>query len=467
MTAPHNAYGPGGSASTIEDADIQATVLRPRPTPYKGQYVVLRIGEAAQGREMLKRLIPHVASAEASWVPEFGGWLGVAFTYAGLNALGLPRSSLESFPSSFRQGMANRAAVLNDVGGNDPANWEYPFGTNDAHVLIAIYAKDDAALAETLARAHHSLADLPSIDVVYRLNFSELPGGRNPFGFRDGLHNPSIEGHVGMGEPSSSETLAPGEILMGYPDELGAIANQPIPDALRRNGTFVAVRKYHACVASFRSYLREVARDPADEELIAAKMVGRWRSGAPLTLSPTQDDPALGADQFRNNDFSYHDDEQGLKCPFSAHMRRVNPRDSLEKDLVAVNLHRFIRRGTNYGPALPDGVLTDDGVDRGGVFLFVGAHLERQFEFVQSQWITNGNFIAQGVENDPVVGNPAGDGIFTIPARPTRRRLHGLPQFVIMKGGEYCFMPGIRALQWIADLEPTRTEEPRVVTSSN
>ena len=101
------------------------------------------------------------------------------------------------------------------------------------------------------------------------------------------------------------------------------------------------------------------------------------------------------------------------------------------------------------------------------MFLFVGAHLERQFEFVQSQWITNGNFISHGVENDPVVGNPTGDGIFTVPARPTRRRLHGLPQFVILKGGEYCFMPGIRALQWIADLEPTRPEDARVVTSSN
>jgi deferrochelatase/peroxidase EfeB len=96
-------------------------------------------------------------------------------------------------------------------------------------------------------------------------------------------------------------------------------------------------------------------------------------------------------------------------------MRRVNPRDGLRDDLVAVNLHHFLRRGTNYGPPLPEGVLEDDGEQRGGVFLFIGAHLERQFEFVQSQWVTDGNFISHGTEQDPILGNAEGDGIFTIP----------------------------------------------------
>jgi deferrochelatase/peroxidase EfeB len=161
----------------------------------------------------------------------------------------------------------------------------------------------------------------------------------------------------------------------------------------------------------------------------------------------------LGADANRNNDFSYSDDMGGLKCPFSAHIRRVNPRDALKNDLVAVNLHQFLRRGTNYGPPLPEGILDDDGVQRGGVFLLIGAHIKSQFEFVQSQWITDGNFISQGTEQDPIIGNNEGDGIFTIPKRPIRRRLNGLPRFAAVRGGEYLFMPGLRALKWLAQLD--------------
>jgi Dyp-type peroxidase family len=239
---------------------------------------------------------------------------------------------------------------------------------------------------------------------------------------------------------------------MGYPDELGETATSPEPQQLRRNGTFLAFRKFHTRVAEFRKYLREQASSPEEEELIAAKMVGRWRSGAPLVLAPEHDDPKLGADPDRNNTFSYADDMQGLKCPFSSHIRRINPRDALKDDLVAVNLHYFLRRGTNYGPPLPEGVLEDDGVERGGVFLLIGAHLRRQFEFVQSQWMTDGNFISHGTEQDPIVNNGEGDGVFTIPKRPIRRRLHGLPQFVAVRGGEYCFMPGLQALKWLAGL---------------
>ena len=181
-------------------------------------------------------------------------------------------------------------------------------------------------------------------------------------------------------------------------------------------------------------------------------MVGRWRSGAPLVLAPDRDEPQLGTDPSRNNEFSYADDMKGLKCPFSAHIRRVNPRDALKDEVVAVNLHHFLRRGTNYGPPLPEGVLEDDGAERGGVFLLIGAHLRRQFEFVQSQWVTDGNFISHGTEQDPLIGNNDGDGDFTIPQRPARRRLHGLPRFVTVRGGEYCFIPGLRALRWLAAL---------------
>ena len=436
----------------LEVGDIQATVLRPRPSPYRGEYVILRFDDAAQGREMLRRIIPHVAPADEWWVPSLAGWLGVAFTFEGLKALGLPQASLDSFPIEFKQGMAARAAILHDFGGNAPANWEYPFGTADAHIALAIYAQteQDLELVLELARkAHH---DLPQISVVYRMRFGELPEGRNPFGFKDGLHNPNIEGSGPAAHGGGEAQIKPGEFVMGYPDQLGQTAQAPIPAELRHNGTFVALRKFHMDVAAFRRYLREQASSPQEEELLAAKMVGRWRSGAPLVLAPDHDDPALGADARSNNDFSYADDRKGMKCPFSAHIRRVNPRDALKDDIVDVDSHQFIRRGTNYGPPLPDGVLEDDGAERGGVFLLIGAHQRQQFEFVQSQWVTDGNFISHGTEQDPLIGNNEGEGVFTIPKRPVRRRLQGLPRFVTVRGGEYCFMPGLRALRWLAAL---------------
>ena len=118
-----------------------------------------------------------------------------------------------------------------------------------------------------------------------------------------------------------------------------------------------------------------------------------------------------------------------------------------------VRLHRMIRRGTSYGPMLPDGVTEDDGVDRGIVFVFAGAHLKRQFEFVKTQWLNDGIFIGAPLESDPLVGPHDGPGSFTIPQRPIRRRLQDLPPFVVTRGGEYCFAPSLSALRWLAELD--------------
>ena len=445
-------------SAMIEADDIQATVLRPRPSPYLGEYLLLRIDDAAQGREMIRRIIPYVAPAVEWWSPSLPGWLGIAFTYKGLEALGVPRSSLESFPDEFRQGMASRAEIIHDFGANAPNHWEYPFGCPDLHVALAIYARDEENLRLVLERAHQAHRDLPGISVVYRLEFGQLPEGRNPFGFKDGLHNPQLDGYSaqqqnGVAPADFEEPVKAGEVILGYRNVLGEIAMAPVPEELRRNGTFVAFRKFHMHVAAFRKYLREQASSAEEEEFLAAKMIGRWRNGAPLVLSQDRDDAELGADPARNNSFGYADDMKGLRCPFSAHIRRINPRDALKGEIVDVDLHRFIRRGTNYGPPLPEGVLEDDGAERGGVFLLIGAYLQRQFEFVQSQWVTDGNFISHGTEQDPILGNSEGDGIFTIPKQPVRRRLHALPKFVTVRGGEYCFMPGLRALRWLANLK--------------
>ena len=98
-------------------------------------------------------------------------------------------------------------------------------------------------------------------------------------------------------------------------------------------------------------------------------------------------------------------------------------------------------------------MLEDDGVDRGIIFVFAGTHLKRQFEFVKTQWLNDGVFIGAPRERDPLTGQSSEPGTFTIAQRPVRRRLQGVPPFVITRGGEYCFAPGLRALQWLAALE--------------
>jgi deferrochelatase/peroxidase EfeB len=182
-------------------------------------------------------------------------------------------------------------------------------------------------------------------------------------------------------------------------------------------------------------------------------MMGRWRSGAPLALCPFHDDPQLGADPKRNNDFLFKDDDTGgFKTPGGSHIRRSNPRDAPIAGIARI--HRMIRRGTAYGPLLPEQELDDDGADRGLMFAFVGAHIGRQFEFVQSQWINDGFFFGAEHDKDPVIGsNHNGGGNFTLPKKPIRKRLQGIPNFVVTRGGEYCFMPSLSALRWLADLE--------------
>jgi Dyp-type peroxidase family len=435
----------------LEIDDIQSGALHERPSPYVGRYLLLRLHDAAQGRELVRRLHALLTGERAD--PDPPAWVTVAFTHAGLAALGVPQSSLDSFPEEFRQGMAARAGELGDVGASSPENWEWPLGTDAVHVAVSVLAASEQVLEQVAERARTKYADLDAVEVVWRQGCYQLPTGRTSFGFKDGIGNPDVEG---SGLPVRNTAEAPikaGEFVLGYPDETGSPAPVPTPDVLGRNGTFVVLRKLRTDVAAYRRYLRERARDREEERLLAAKMVGRWPSGAPLALAPDTDDPELGADPTRNNAFGYREDLRGFKCPAGAHARRANPRDALEDEQsVDVRLHRMIRRGTSYGPMLPDGVLEDDGVDRGIVFVFAGAHLKRQFEFVKTQWINDGVFIGAPEESDPLVGGAQSPTDFTIPRVPIRRRLHDVPAFVTTRGGEYCFAPGLRALKWLGDL---------------
>ncbi|MEV0900048.1 Dyp-type peroxidase [Actinoplanes sp. NPDC049802] len=442
----------------LELDDIQAGALHERPSPYVGAYVLLRVNDRQDGRDLVRRLIPLLSPARTVLDSTPAAWMTVAFTCHGLRALGVPEESLATFAPEFREGMAARANLLGDVGESGPENWEAPLGGPDVHIALATLAPDRASLDEVVERARRAHDEFPGIEVVWRQDCYQLASGRTSFGFKDGIGQPAVEGVAGTHAITGEPPIKAGEFILGYPDETGSLPPMPSPDVLGRNGTYVVFRKLHTRVAAYRRYLRERAANRQEETLLGAKMVGRWQSGAPLAVTPDRDDPELGADPRRNNDFGYRDDARGFKCPAGAHARRANPRDALEDEqTVDVRLHRMIRRGTSYGPALADGVLDDDGEDRGIIFVFAGAHPGRQFEFVKTQWLNDGIFIGAPSESDPLVGPRDGTGTFTVPRRPIRRRLQELPPFVITRGGEYCFVPGLRALRWLADL----TEESR------
>ena len=380
--------------------------------------------------------------------------LTVAFTFEGLRTLGVPEASLDSFAPEFKQGMAARADVLGDIGESAPDQWEYPLGRTDVHIAVAVLSSDAAQLETVAEKARVAHAELPGIELIWRQDCYQLATGRTSFGFKDGIGQPAVEGSGRPATDPRERPLKAGEIILGYPDETGDLPPMPTPEVLGRNGTYVVFRKLHTKVAAYRSYLRAKAATRAEEDLLGAKMVGRWQSGAPLALAPDQDDVDLGSDPLRNNDFSFGDDPRGFKCPVGAHARRANPRDALDQEgSVDVRLHRMIRRGTSYGPPLPDGVTEDDGADRGIIFVFAGAHLKRQFEFVKTQWLNDGIFIGAPNEPDPLVGPHDDSSSFTIPQRPIRRRLHELPPFVVTRGGEYCFAPSLSALRWLAELD--------------
>ena len=439
-------------APVLELHEIQATILRPRPAPYFGTHMLFRVDDTQAGRAFLRRLIPHVDSA-AGWWSATEPWLSVGITYAGLAALGVPQDSLQSFPDAFREGMVGRARQLGDDGVNDPRGWDKPFGTGQIHIGISAFSSSDEQRGRALATVRRQFEGFSGVSVLTMQDFGAQPGDLNSLGYKDGIDQPAIEGSGVEPLPGQGRPIKAGEFILGYPGEVGIPLPMPQPNILGRNGTYVGLRKYQSRVGAFNRFLRANGSTEEERELVAAKLVGRWRSGAPLTLAPDQDNPELGADPQRNNDFDYAKDERGRQVPFGAHIRRMNPRDTKMTRLTDVNIHRLIRRGTTFGPPYDKNELSqqDDTVARGSYFLFLSAKAMATFEFLQQEWVNDGNFVELDRERDPIIGRQEEGATFTIPKAPVRRRIRGIETFNVLRGGEYFFMPSISALNWLTN----------------
>src|SRR3984893_17576771 len=436
----------------LEFDDIQHILLMRVPA-LTGRYEFLSFRNATGGRTWLSAIREKVRSAgevRASVEPE-KRWVTVAFTWNGLRALGVDEASLATFPEEFRQGMAARWQGLGDTGTKHPDNWVGGLEGPQLHAIPILFARDDAERERSVREHKVLLARTPGVEVLSSLDLEAIPFRyvREHFGYRDRLTTPEIEGSGIDPTPGSGPPIKAGEFILGYPDEDGPAPKLPQPENLSRNGSYMAYRRLQQHVGAFRDFLREQGGPTADEqELLAAKLMGRWRSGAPLVLAPDKDDPSLADDRQLNNDFNYAKmDPQGYAVPLGAHIRRMNPRDT------AVNIQRrkMLRRGATYGRLYPKG-LPEDGVDRGIAAFILCASLVRQFEFAQNVWINDPNFHELGNERDPIIGNQDGTFDMTTPKRPIRRKITGLPAFTTVKGGAYFFLPGIKALSYLTTL---------------
>jgi Dyp-type peroxidase family len=438
--------------SALELDDIQHILLTRTPA-VTGRYEFLSFDTATGGRSWLRELIDKVESAADAprTMDETRRWITLAFTWNGLRALGVPEESLATFPDEFREGMAARADILGDTGECHPDNWVGGLASDDLHAIAILFARDDEQCRKSIDEHDKLLARTPGVRSLSHLDLNANPPfdyAHDHFGFRDRLSQPVMEGSGEEPTPGSGAPLKPGEFILGYPDEDGPVHDLPAPEVLSRNGSYLAYRRLQEHVALFRDYLREQSAGADEEELLAAKFMGRWRSGAPLVLAPDKDDPELGADPMRNNDFDYKEmDPFGYACPLGSHARRLNPRDTAHN----MNRRRMIRRGATYGPALPDGA-ADDGVDRGIAAFIICASLVRQFEFAQNVWINDRSFHELGNEHDPICGSQDGTLEFTVPKRPIRKVLRGLPAFTTLRGGAYFLLPGINALRYLGGL---------------
>ena len=458
----------------------------------------------------------------------------IAFTYEGFKKLGIPEIALHSFPDEFSMGMKARQDILGDDGVSAPHHWDPIWQSKEpVHLFISINGEtlDDikgryqeiCQFVEQSSGGVEQLKGHRGEDGDNNLPYQEasalfkngMPTPKEHFGYTDGISDPYFKGSganpanvigrgkLAGGDPNTSAGWAPletGEFLLGHKDEAFEYPKAPIPRLLSHNGTFMVYRKLHENVGSFNTYLEKVGESfPGGKEALAAKFAGRWRNGAPITTFPTAEEAnqfaadlsearkkayaaaeetkkAALAQYFelrtKLRAFDFNKDLPGSRCPVGAHIRRLNPRGSLEYGKkgayetpgALANRRRIARRGLPYGEVKDQ---TKDDGNHGIIFMALNADIKRQFEFVQQQWINYGNDFKLANDKDPILGNHGTnengdrDGRMVIEADPKEDKppffCSNLPRFVETRGGDYFFIPSLTALRMIGDgiIDPT------------
>ncbi|KAF2707322.1 DyP-type peroxidase [Pleomassaria siparia CBS 279.74] len=372
--------------------------------------------------------------------------VNIAFSAKGLAKIGIVDDIKDP---AFSNGMKNDAAVLGDNGvfGDDGfvPDWDAAF-LEEIHGVALIAGDSHESVDEKLANVKDILKT--TVKEISTLSGDVRPGderGREHFGYQDGISNPSVEG-VDAINPGQT-VINQGVALLGRGFDL----NFSRPDwAL--DGSFMALRKLPQLVPEFDKFLLDTAGTQEGADLMGARMVGRWKSGAPIIKSPTQDDPALGADAARNNDFKFTANDQS-KCPFAAHIRKMNPRNDLDEE--DIRPHMVLRRGIPFGPEVSDAERASNTTqqERGLLFVCYQSVIKNGFSFLQQSWANSQGFpfpIGDVPGFDPIIGQQTGGGVRQMTgafASNTSQPINLVAQWVNAKGGEYFFSPSIPTLR--------------------
>ncbi|MBC7933260.1 MAG: Dyp-type peroxidase [Rubrivivax sp.] len=453
----------------LERHDIQGFLLSAYGHLPCATYLLLRVTDGPAARRWLARIASEVTTAERR---QEGFSVNLALTHTGLSKLGLDPAGLATFPRAFREGMAtaHRARVLGDSKDSAPSEWRWGNTQNPVDILLLVFAAGESELDAQLARQRDVIQTSGGIEEVLALSAGRQPDTKEHFGFNDGIAQPVIEdsGRLQrqLDRTGHATVLKAGEFILGEEDDYGyapIIPRAAGMDEFGRNGTYLVFRQLQQHVTEFWRFLDKATRrpegasDPEARARLGAKFVGRWMSGAPLVKYPSGDPHAGTSALSKENDFQFYErDAHGFACPVGSHIRRSNPRDALGPDpetaLKSANRHRILRRGRSYGHRLDD-PFVDDETERGLHFICLNGDLERQFEFIQQTWVNNTAFAGLHGETDPLVGNQDDTGgKFTVQDDPLRSRVHNLRSFVTVKGGAYFFLPGLKALRYLASL---------------
>jgi deferrochelatase/peroxidase EfeB len=452
-------------------ADIQGNILRGyRQTD--GRHFVLAVGNTGGARECLAALVsgdeaiaPQVTTAE-HWGDEKPAYcLNVALTVSGLAALGVAPSTIALFPEPFRDGAAARAAALGDTGPADPSTWVMGGpGNPPAHILISLYTTESRnPVRDALSAQLRTLFARCGLIEVWTQDVASFPHGKVHFGYRDGIGQPRIEGAPAKSIPDMQPASKAGDFLLGrdYENQYRGNYLGGVPHELGDNATYSVFRVIRQDVAAFESFIALAGkRANMEPEMIAAKLMGRWRNGVPLTLAPESDEPSnrkLGFRDLDKFDYApsdeypeYFDDDVGRRCPVGSHIRRLNPRSGMT--MGKPHTRRIIRRGIPYGPDF-DPAKPDDA-ERGLTGWFICGDIAMQYEFIVGTW-ANGDFSAAGLRGtrESILGaHPPEGGSFVLRTNDNRDPiiLDGIPRLTATRACLYCLVPGIGGIRFLA-----------------
>lgn len=465
---------------TVSEKDlqqIQGLVLRGYKHHRCARHFVVSVAQTPEARNILGQLAvgsakPELQITTAEWWGEEKPdcVLNVSLTYAGLQRLGVSSVNLSKFPFEFREGAIKRAPRIYDCDDSAPGKWWGGMSEEDkVHLIFSLFARSGSVLDDETTALRGILK--PAFTENFSQDAAALPGGVVHFGYKDAISQPHIDGVEKKSLPYPLAASPAGDFLLGYESSFGWHYYPDLAHTiLGRNGSFGAFRILLQDVAGFEAFLNEAApKAGMSVEMLAAKIMGRWRSGEPVALCPTGKHSV--ADE-KLNMFLYsaatkdqgEADPQGVACPIGSHIRRANPRDQFVSGGIP-QASRLLRHNLPFGPPF-DPRRPNDGIHRGQVGYFINANFNVQFELVMNQWL-NTDSVTMGCISgkDLIAGaNDPSTSVFSAPTRAVAgyprscdqvapKVVSSFNRFVQTRGSAYCFFPSIEALKYIAALQ--------------